>query len=426
MDRNGKRMRHRQRTTRVLVAVAGIVLAVLAFRHFRPATVPDPAAPDNEIRRGTAHDDHGDVEEGHEGHDGHGEERAVRLADAGRKEFGIEIGMAGPGKIKVHVVLPGEVVINADRLAHIVPPVPGVVREVRRNLGDRVRKGDVLAVLDSRDLADAKAAFLNAAERAALARARFAREEDLWKKKISAEQDYLEAGRALSEAAIALRSAEQKLHAIGFSDEYLKQLPSQPDMSYTRLEIAAPFEGTVIEKHISLGEALKEDAAIFTIADLSTVWVNLSVYQKDLPYVRKGQPVVVSAGQGIPDAPGTVSYIGPLIGEQTRTAVARVVLPNRDGRLRPGLFVTGSILVESVPVAVAVPKASVQTVDEQACVFVEAGEEFVLRPVTLGRSNETHVEITAGLPPGTRYVTSGAFTLKAELSKGAFGDSHAH
>lgn len=416
MERNGKRKRRRQRTMRVLVAVAGIVLAVLGFRHFLPATAPDPPAREEKSHRGTAHRDHGEADE----------ERGIRLTEAGRKEFGIEVGSAGPGNLKVHVALPGEVVINADRLAHIVPPVSGVVREVRKNLGDRVRKGDVLAVLDSRDLADAKAAFLNAAERAALARARFDREEDLWKKKISAEQDYLEAGRALSEAGIALRSAEQKLHAIGFSDEYLKQLPSQPDMSYTRIEIAAPFEGTVIEKHISLGEALKEDAAVFSIADLSTVWVNLSVYQNDLPYVRKGQPVVVSAGQGIPDVPGTVSYIGPLIGEQTRTAVARVVLPNREGKLRPGLFVTGTILVDSVPVPVVIPKVSVQTVDQQPCVFVEAGEEFVLRPVTLGRSNESHVEITAGLPPGTRYVTSGAFTLKAELSKGAFGAGHAH
>jgi cobalt-zinc-cadmium efflux system membrane fusion protein len=289
-----------------------------------------------------------------------------------------------------------------------------------------VHKGEVMAVLESRDLADAKAAFLNATEKLALARATFSREEDLWKKKISPEQDYLQAKQALAEARIELRSAEQKLHSLGFSDEYLAQLPSQPDMSYTRYEIAAPFEGTVIEKHISTGEAHKEDAEVFIVADLNSVWVNLSVYQKDMPFIRKGQPVVVSAGHGIPDTSGVISYIGPLVGEQTRTAVARVVLPNTGGNLRPGLFVTGLITVDSVPVSLLVPKTAIQTVEDKPSVFVKTDEGFVLQPVTVGRSNETHVEITSGIKPGTQYVKSGAFTLKAQLSKRAFGDGHAH
>ena len=197
-------------------------------------------------------------------------------------------------------------------------------------------------------------------------------------------------------------------------------------MSYTRYEIVAPFEGTVIEKHISTGEAHKEDAEVFIVADLSSVWVNLSVYQKDMPYIRKGQPVVVSAGHGIPDMSGVISYIGPLVGEQTRTAVARVVLPNVGGNLRPGLFVTGLITVDSVPVPLLVPKTAVQTVADKPSVFVKTDEGFVLQPVTIGRSNETHVEILSGVEPGTRYAKSGAFTLKAQLSKGAFGDGHAH
>jgi len=113
-------------------------------------------------------------------------------------------------------------------------------------------------------------------------------------------------------------------------------------------------------------------------------------------------------------------------GEQTRTALARVVLPNSGGNLRPGLFVTGTITVKSVAVPLLVPKSALQTIGEKETVFVMTQEGFVPRTVTIGRSNDTHVEVISGMKPGERYAASGAFTLKAQLSKGAFGDSHGH
>jgi cobalt-zinc-cadmium efflux system membrane fusion protein len=362
----------------------------------------------------------------HAGEDGHSEEKAIRLTEAQRKEFGIELATAGSGPLKVQVELPGEIVPNADRLAHVVPRVPGVVREVRKVLGDRVRKGEILLVLDSKELADNKAAFLSAREKLDLAQSNYDREEDLWKKKISPTQDYLQAKQALTEARIDLRSAEQKLHALGFSDAYLAQLPSQPDVSYIRYEVIAPFDGVIIEKHVALGEAKKEEAEMFLIADLRSVWVNLGVYQKDIPLVRAGQPVVISAGHGIPEMAGRISYIGPLVGEQTRTATARVVLPNRGGQLRPGLFVTGRVTLSTVPVPILVPKTALQTMDEKTVVFVKDEDGFEPRPVTVGRSDGTHVEVTSGLTPGQKFVSAGAFTLKAQLAKGSFGDAHNH
>ena len=355
-----------------------------------------------------------------------GDEKAIRLTEAQRKEFGIELATAGSGTLAVQVELPGEIVLNADRVAHVVPRVPGVVREVRKVLGDHVRRGEILMVLDSKELADNKAAFLSAREKLDLAQSNYDREEDLWKKKISPTQDYLQAKQARSEARIELRSAEQKLHALGYSDDYLAQLPSHPDVSYIRYEVVAPFDGVIIEKHAAVGEVQKEDAESFRIADLSSVWVNLGVYQKDIPSVRVGQPVVVSAGHGIPDMTGEISYIGPLVGEQTRTATARVVLPNRGGQLRPGLFVTGRVTLSTVPVAILVSKTALQTVDEKTVVFVEDEDGFEHRAVTVGRSNGTHVEIASGLNPGQKYVSAGAFTLKAQLAKGSFGDGHGH
>jgi len=301
-----------------------------------------------------------------------------------------------------------------------------VVRQVHKTLGEQVRAGEVMAVLESRELTDMKSAYLAAKERVALAEATFQREETLWKKNISPEQEYLEAKKALAEARIELRATQHKLHALGFADPYLAQLPSSPDTTFTQYTITAPFDGTVIEKHVALGEVLKDDTLAFVVADLRSVWVDLRVYQRDVPSVRKGQPVVIAAGQGIPDAQGTIAYIGPLVGEQTRTALARVILPNPDGHWRPGLFVTGKTVVKDIDVSVLVPKTVLQTIDERPVVFVETAAGFQPQPVTLGRSNDTHVEVTAGLTPGQRYVTNGAFTLKAQLAKSTFGDEHGH
>jgi len=372
-------------------------------------------------------EDHGGTaahaeEGGGEGHD----EGVVRLSDAELKEFGIVVRQAGPGRLDTYVDLPGEIVINADRQAHVVPRVPGIVREVRKKLGDQVRAGEVMAVLESRELADAKAEYLASRERLALAQANFKREERLWKKKISAEQEYLSAKQALAEARINLRSAEQKLHALGMSEVYLEKLPKHSEQTYTRYEIRAPFDGTVIQKHISLGEALSNTSEAFVVADLSTVWVDINVYQKDLVKVRKGQKVVIELGHGLPPVTGTLSYVGPLVGEETRTALARAVLPNPNGDLRPGMFITARVATDSTEVPLLVPKSALQTLEGKTVVFVLDEDGFKPRPVTIGRQNGLQVEIVDGLKAGEKYVSTGAFTLKAQLSKGAFGGGHGH
>lgn len=362
----------------------------------------------------------------HEEKDGHGEEKVVRLSDTEIKEFRIKIGKAGPGKIEVQLSLPGEVTANADRLVHVVPRVSGVVREVRKNIGDFVRAGDVMAVLESRELADIKANFLAAQEREKLARANFTREETLWKKKISAEQDYLEARRAHAEALIELRSSEQKLHAVGFTDANLSRLPDQPEMDYTKYVLTAPSTGTIIKKHIARGEVLKEDSEAFVIADLSSVWVNINVYQKDMVFIRKGQQVMISAGHEIPDATGVISYVEPSVGEQTRTGVARVVLPNVKGQWRPGLFITARLMVKETEVLVAVPRTALQSMNGQDSLFIKTEEGFELIPVTVGKSDDRRIEIVSGLTAGQQFVEDGAFALKAQLSKSEFGDEHGH
>jgi len=390
----------------------------------------DKAPMDNDSHEGHSHgpaQSQGEAahkdESGHEGHDhseggAHAEDIAI-LSEEQIKANNVKIVEAGPGDIAVQLALPGEVRLNSDRVAHVVPRVAGIVREVLVSVGEDVKAGQVMAVLESRELATLKAEYLAARERQSLAKATFDREKGLWEKKISAEQDFLSAKQTLAECAINVERAEQQLHAAGFSEDYLKGISGQTHVSYTRYEIIAPFDGSVIEKHITLGESLKDDVSAFTLADLNTVWVNLSVYQKDVSALRKGQPVTISEG----DNPATgvnakVDYVGPLVGEQTRTATARVTLPNENGQWRPGQFVTGFVSTEvTQAVPVVVPKAALQTFEESTVVFTQTDKGFVPARVTLGRSNDSHVEIAKGLEQGTRVVVEGAFVIKAEIAK---------
>jgi membrane fusion protein, heavy metal efflux system len=373
-------------------------------------------------------DEHAQIE-GHDKHeneheDEHEEGQVIELSKEQIKKIGIELATATGGKIAVYVNLPGEVAVNADRMAHIVPCVSGVVGEVKKKLGDAVKAGEVMAVIRSRDLADAKAGYLAAIEHYDLAKTIFEREERLWKEKISSEQDYLDAKKGFAEAKIEMRSVEQKLHALGFSEEYLEKLPLDQGSQLTKFEITAPFDGTVIDKHITLGEVVGDDANVFVVADLSSVWVDLHVYQKDLVSIKKGQKVIVSAGETIPDVEGVISYVGPVVGQESRTALARIVLPNGTGMLRPGLFVSAKVTVDNIVAGVLVPKDAVQNLKGKKCVFVSDEHGFEPSYVRLGRSDTEYVEVISGLDPGCQYVTKGAFELKAKIITSTL-DSHA-
>jgi cobalt-zinc-cadmium efflux system membrane fusion protein len=376
-------------------------------------------------KRPAAQDDHDHGE--HEGHDDHQDE-FVRLTDEEMLEFGVEVAVAGPGSMATETTLPGEIRLNADTVTHVTPQIGGVVREVQATLGDRVRAGQVLAVLESREIAQAKAAYLSQLERMSLVEAAFAREEALWKeRRITSEQQYLAARQALAEARIELRAAENQLHALGYSEEYLRSLSESPEMSYARLEVAAPRDGVIVEKHVTLGEVVREDSDIFTLADLSTVWVDLRVYPKDLANVRAGQEVTITADAIPTPATGAIVYLSPIVDEHTRTALARVVLSNVNGDWRPGVFVTGRLAVDRVDVDVLIPKTALQDVDGRQSVFVLSEKGFAPAAVTLGRGSATHVEVVEGLATGTSYAARGAFTLVSEMEKAGFGHAgHAH
>ena len=350
----------------------------------------------------------------------------VHITAAQMEEFGIVVKEAAAATISLAFQLPGEIVANADQLVHIGPKVPGVVSKVEKSIGDQVTVGEVLAILNSRELAKSKSQYLASAARVELARSTFIREENLWNQQIGSEQDYLEAKAGFAESRIALRNAKQALHAIGLSESDVAKLPNEPDTELTRFEMKAPFAGEIISRHLVQGELLKEDTQAFIVADLSEVWVNLAVYQKYLPSIKVGQNVVVSPGTGEKKHNGTISYVRPLIEEATRTATARVVLGNPSGFLRPGLFVTAVISTGELEVDVAVPRGAITQISGIDVIFVQSDHGFIPREVKTGRSDGVLVEITDGLAVAETYAVEGVFSIKSEMQKEDFGSGHGH
>lgn len=361
----------------------------------------------------------GEAEHGHaeteQGAEASKEQEKITLTPEQIAVAGIKSEVAAPAALATSAQFPGEIKFNADRTAHVVPRMAGVVQSVSADLGQQVKKGELLAVLSSSALSELRSEWLAAAKRRDLAAQTHRRELRLWQEKVSAEQDYQAARTALQEADIAVQNAQQKLRTVGAE-------PRSTDLG--SLEIRAPFDGVVVEKHIALGEALPDNASIFTLSDLRTVWAEFVIAPKDLQDVRVGEAASVSSAAFAGKAEGTVSYIGSLLGQQTRTATARVTLENPDMAWRPGLFVSVDVVTRMSDAAVTVAADAVQTVDNEPTVFVEVPGGFLVQPVKLGRASDDRVEVLSGLAPGTRYAVENTFVLKSELGKA--GAEHAH
>ncbi|WP_028215170.1 efflux RND transporter periplasmic adaptor subunit [Paraburkholderia mimosarum] len=323
---------------------------------------------------------------------------------------GITLARAGPAEIESMVQVPGEIRFNEDRTAHVVPRVAGIVERVAVSVGETVEKGQLLAVIASTDLADRRSELLTAERRLAAATTAYERERTLWQERISAEQDYLQAQVQLRETEIATQNARQKLLALN--------APANGG-PLNRYELRAPFAGTIVEKHATAGEAIAADANIFTLSDLSTVWAEMAVPAQHLNDVRVGREATVKATAFESSAEGRIGYVGSLLGEQTRSAPARVVLTNPQGVWRPGMFVNVTVNAGRQPVPVAVSGEALQEIDGSPSVFVQTTKGFVAQTVRTGRRDDRSVELTSGVRPGQQYVASNSFLLKAELGKGS-------
>lgn len=367
------------------------------------------------------HDNHVEDSPGHaaaqavEGHaeKEHGEEEGqLHLSIAQIESAGIQLAAAGPRELGTAISFPGEIRFDEDRTAHVVPRVPGVVEAVHAELGQAVKRGQVLAVIASQQISDLRSEQQAAQRRLELARLTFQREQQLWQERISAEQDYLQARQALQEAEIALANARQKVAAVG------------PAGAGNRYELRAPFDAVVVEKHLTVGEVVDETSNAFTLSDLSRVWATFAVAPRDLGKVVTGREVTVSAPDLGAQVLGKVNYVGSLLGEQNRAATVRATLANPNGAWRPGLFVNVAVSVDRFDAAVAVPESALQTWEAQTVVFARTEEGFEARPVKTGRRDAGQVEITSGLAAGTQVAAAGSFVLKSELGKGSAEHSH--
>jgi cobalt-zinc-cadmium efflux system membrane fusion protein len=420
-------------TKKQTIAIAAIVLcgAALAALIMMPRT-------QNGAMHEAAHSEQGEKDEhggAHGKEDAHGKAGQPDHADEPPqatfsaeqiKTAGITLAVAGPAPIVPAIALSGEIRYDGDRTAHVVPRLAGMVESVNAELGQQVKKGQVLAVLSSRELSELRSELLSARQRQSLAQTLLARERKLWEERISAEQDYLQAQQQANEAGIAVRNAQQKLDALGAGSSSL-QSGAGP---LNRYEVRAPFDGTVLEKHIAAGEAVKEDANIFTLSDLSSVWAEFAVTAPHLDAVRVGQQASVTSVSSGASAVGTVAYVGALLGEQTRAATARIRLKNPGTAWRPGLFVNVRVFppaadaANAVTAAVAVQSSAVQTLEGKPAIFVRTPAGFAAQTVTLGRGDGKLVEVLAGLKPGAQYAADGSFAIKAELGKS--DNEHAH
>ena len=332
---------------------------------------------------------------------------------------------AGTASFEESVRLTGEVHVSDARTVHVASPLAGVVLSAPALAGQKVAAGDVLFELDSHDVAEAKADLLKKAAALELATKTAEREALLFEKRISAEMEVQEARARQAEAKIELDGARSRLLRLGLPPEAHPVPGNAGEALSGRVAVRASRSGTVLEGHANPGEYVEAGKDLFVISDLSEVWVWADLKDADLAAVSasgKAAAAMIEGPAGVV-ARGSVDIVSGTVSEQTRTARARIVVPNPRGALRPGMFVTVRIAGPGAAAAVvAVPKVAVLADEGRPFVFVHhEGDYWVRRPVTLGRRSGDQVEIVAGLAPGQRIIADGSFLLKSDVLRSKMG-----
>ena len=341
-----------------------------------------------------------------------------------QKQSGVVVVPAKKQRLAGVISATGKVEANADRIAHVSPRISGKIVSVKSSLGDSVAAGQVLATLDSVELGEALNRYHQSKTKLTLAQSNMDRIKTLVEKKIAARKEILQAETDYKTAQTELHTDEERLSLYGVSvadlqgDHHKKPL----------LPVRSPIGGIITEKHAIVGELADPSKSLYTVADLSSVWVLVDIHEKDLAKVHRGQAATVIVG-AFPDQKfrGRITYLADLVDETTRTVKARVEVANPGRKLKPEMFATVELAMASdAPPVLAVPEEAVQELDGKKLVFVAEKEtEFEPRAVELGRASGGMVEVVSGLKEGERYAIKGAFTLKSELKKGEL-EGHEH
>ena len=353
------------------------------------------------------------------------EQQIVKLTEEQITTASIDLVAARSGTIARRLIVPGIVVPHADRIARVSVKLSGTVAELRKRLGDPVAKDEVIAILESREVADAKSEYLAAKLTSELSRDLHERDKTLWEKRIAPEQQYLRSRNLAAQSAMRFNIARQKLLALGLLERQIAALPEEPEESLRRQEVRSPMAGQVVERKVDLGTAVGRDnleTELFVIVDLDRVWVDLAISPADLPLIKERQGVAITTRGIKAKADGKIVFISPLLDKETRSARVVAEIANPDGVWRPGSYVTAAIAVEEQSVPLVVPSSAIQTIGGEKVVFVRAPDGFEKRAVVVGRSDDQFTEIITGLQPGEIIAAANTFPLKAEFLKGQSED----
>lgn len=359
----------------------------------------------------------------------------VEFTEAAQRNSGAEVVRPTTGELPATIRVTGVVGPDDSRVAHIRPLARGLIEQVHVALGARVEQGQPLVTYDNIELGQLIGEYLT--EKAALAQARtdvevkrtaLQRAEELIKIEAIAQQtlDVRRAEFKNAEAGVVSQAArvsniEEQIHRFGLSDADLVRLTPEESASGHRVAshnvLRAPFSGIITKYDVAAGELVGPDRELFTIIDITTVWVLADIYEKDLAKIRTGTDVTVRV-EAYPDREfrGRLTYLSDLIDPQTRTAKVRCVVPNADGALKLEMFTSVTIPTTERRQAIMVPVAAVQQIDGRPVVFVrQSPTRFARRDVRLGISAGEVQEVVAGLAPGEAIVANGSFYLKTAL-----------
>ncbi|WP_166654256.1 efflux RND transporter periplasmic adaptor subunit [Tahibacter aquaticus] len=357
---------------------------------------------------GHVEDEHGHGEGGH----GEGEADVIHLTDAQIEAAGIETAVVRSGAAAATTV-PAVIAADSEKSTVVVAAVGGRVVSLTRNLGEAVKAGDALAVIESREAAELQADVEAQRQRSALAEATLKREEQLFAQKVSPEQDVLQARAAAAEARIRLRLAQQRLGTTGGAGG-----------SFNRIVVRSPQAGHIVARSVGLGQAVQADAELFRVADLSVVAVELALPPQTASLVAVGGSVSVSVGDR--EASGRLAFVSPVIDPETRQVRAIALLRNDEGRWRVGETVQASVATGSDAYTLSIPKNAVQTVEDKPSVFVRTNDGFAVKHLELGPGSGAFVVVRSGLNGGERIAVKNSYVLKAEAGKGEGGGHHDH
>ena len=377
-------------------------------------------------------------EEQHAGHEHETGDTAVHVSPEKQEDWNIQTHEVDVEDLQTRIQLPGAVALNRNRTADISSYVEGKVTRVEADLGDRVRKGEALAVINSPEFAKAQADFLEARAAYLLRLQEYERAKMLLKEKAIEKKEYERREAAYQQASTKYGALGSALHSYGVDHQYIEDLikkckilesaPYKCEVADPFLSIMSPVSGMVVFRDIIIGEHIRPEKNLFIVSDLSRIWVRLDAYEKDLPYLNIESEVdILTSLYEDKIFPGRITYISDVIDEKIRTVTVRVEVDNSEFKLKPNMYVQGRIKSPAVRKQLAVPEAAVQNFEGGKIVFVKTGpDDFLVRKVAVQEQIDGWAVIREGLKPGEIIVQKGAFTLKSELTKGTFGHVHAH